>query len=175
MRRLRTITTLVAAGALLVVPAVGDAHHNAGHDGGKGKGKAQGKSKRCKKPTVNKGFVVAGTLTNYTAGGQESVAVTVTGANKHARVSGELADQNQTQGGTQVVGGSYTVDHVNPTDPFTVTLEGYEPGETPGAGDLVRIVGKVAVTKKKCAGAGDTVAERYGAVDVRRVTIVDAD
>lgn len=173
MKRLQTMATLAAAGALLVVPAVGQAHKT---DTQHNHGKSNGTGKSCaKKPAVNKGFVVKGTLTNYTAGANESVAITVTGANKHARVSGELTDQNANQDGVQVAGGSYTVDHVNPTDPFTVQLSDYEPNETPGAGDKVRIVGKVAVTRKKCADAGDTVAERYGAVNIRKVKIVDAD
>ena len=47
---------------------------------------------------MNKGFVVKGTLVSYTAddaatpANEGTVTITVTKANKHARVSGELAD-----------------------------------------------------------------------------------
>ena len=170
--RIRTFATLVAAGALLAIPAVGDAHHKTGHTKG---GNGGGSGKSCtKKPNVNKGYVVKGTFSTLTAN-PESITISVTGANKHARVSGELTDTNANQSGVQVAGGSYTVDHVNPTDAFTVQLRDYEPGESPDTDDAVRIVGKVSVERKKCAEPGDTVADRYGTVDIRRVKIVDND
>ena len=60
------------------------------------------------------------------------------------------------------------------SDAFRVRLARYEAGEVPGAGDKVRITGKVAVTRRKCATAEqDTVAERYGAVNVRRVKFAE--
>jgi len=165
---------LIAAGALLAIPAVGQAHHKGGHSkGGKGKSCAE-------KPTVDKGFVVKGTLVNYTAdnpattGNETSVEITVTGANRHARVSGELKDTNATKRGVQVAGQPYKVD-AGGSDPFGVRLSGYETGEAPAAGDKVRIVGKIAVRRKKCADKDATLAERYGAVNIRRVKIIDAD
>ena len=175
IKRIRFMALLIAAGALLAIPAVGQAHHKAGHSKG-------GKGKSCaKKPTVNKGFVVKGTLVNYTAdnpattGNETSVEITVTGANRHARVSGELKDTNSTKRGVQVAGGSYTVDSSGtPADLFGVRLSGYETG-APAKGDKVRIVGKIAVRRKKCADKDATLAERYGAVNIRRVKIIDAD
>jgi len=168
---------LIAAGALLAIPAVGQAHHKAGHSKG-------GKGKSCaKKPTVNKGFVVKGTLVSYTADdpatsnvNESNVEITVTRANRHARVSGELKDTNLTKPGVQVAGGSYTVDSSGtPADLFGVRLSGYETGETPATGDKVRIAGKIAVKRKKCAAKGTSLDDRYGAVNIRRVKIIDAD
>jgi hypothetical protein len=168
-KRIQVLALLVAAGALLAVPAIGQASHKAGHTPGS-------KSKRCKKPTVNKGFVVKGTWVAYTAdnpateANEGTVTITVTKANRHARVSGELTDANPMLAGTQ-----YTVPTTD-AGGFKVTLSEYEAGETPGANDRVRISGKVAVTKKKCASAEqDTVAERYGAVNVKKVAFTEVD
>ena len=172
MKRIQTIALLTAAVALLAVPAIGQAHktgaqHNHGKSNGKGKGKTRD---RC---TVNKGFVVRGTLLSYTAddsnqaGNQETVTITVTKGNRHARNSGELASPDS----NPLPGVQLTV----PTsDDFDVQLEGHEPNESL-VGDAVRIVGKVAVERKKCAELGDTLADRYGAVNIRKVKIVDAD
>ena len=176
IKRIRFMALLIAAGALLAIPAVGQAHHK----GGQSKG---GKGKSCaKKPTVNKGFVVKGTLTSYTAddpatpGNETSVSIKVTGANRHARVSGKLVDTNAAKRGVQVAGGSYTVDSSGtPADLFGVRLSGYETGETPATGDKVRIAGKIAVKRKKCAAKGTSLDDRYGAVNIRRVKIIDAD
>ncbi len=175
IKRIQFMALLVAAGALLAIPAVGQAHHRAGHSkGGKGKSCAQ-------KRTVNKGFTVRGTLVSYTAdnpspGNQTSVKITVTGANRHARVSGELKDTNSNKPGVQVAGGSYTVDSSgDPADLFGVRLSGYEALEIPGEGDKVRIRGKIAVTRKKCAPKGTSLDDRYGKVNIRRVKIIDAD
>ncbi|MGH8573758.1 MAG: hypothetical protein ACREX8_14470, partial [Gammaproteobacteria bacterium] len=85
-KRIQSLAMVVAAGALLAVPAIGqadkpDANGNHNH---------ANRGKSCvKKPTVNKGFVVTGTVVSYTAG---TLVVTVTKANRHARVSGELVD-----------------------------------------------------------------------------------
>jgi len=169
IKRIRFMALLIAAGALLAIPAVGQAHHKAGHSKG-------GKGKSCaKKPTVNKGFVVKGTLVSYTADNpattdtnESRVEVTVTRANRHARVSGDLKDTNPTKPGVQ-----YTVD-ASGADPFEVRLSGYETG-APATGDKVRIAGKIAVQRKKCAVKGTSLADRYGAVNIRRVKIIDAD
>ena len=201
IKRIQFTALLIAAGALLAIPAVGQAHHKTGHSqahhktghsqahhktghskGGHGHGHGTGKS-CAKKPSVNKGFTVRGTLVSYTADdpatlnvNETSVAIIVTGANRHARVSGELIDTDATKPGVQVAGGAYTVDSSGtPADLFGVRLSGYETGESPAAGDKVRIVGKIAVTRKKCAAAGTSPADRYGEVDVRKVKIIDAD
>ena len=166
-KRIQILALLVAAGALLAVPAIGQAAHKPGHTPG---------GKRCKKPTVNKAFVVKGTWVSYTAdnpatpANEGTVTITVTKANKHARVSGDLTDANPALAGTQ-----YTVPTTD-AGGFKVTLSEYEAGESPGANDRVRISGKVAVTKKRCATAEqDTVAERYGAVNVKKVAFTEVD
>lgn len=165
IKRIQSPALLLAAGALLAVPAIGQAEHKPSHAPG-------AKSKRCKKPSVNKGFVVKGTLVSYTADNPATPAneatplvITVTKANRHARVSGELVDA------TPLPGLQYTVPA---SDAFRVQLAGYEANEVPGAGDKVRVTGKVAVTKTKCAAPGqNTAAERYGAVNVRKVKFTE--
>ena len=134
----------------------------------------------CKKPTVNKGFVVKGTLDSFTAddpatpANEESVTLTVTKANRHAKLSGELADQDAAKPGVQVKGASFTADGATDANGFKVKLVGYDTGETPATGDKVTLVGKVKVTKAKCAPAGTSTADRYGDVNVRKVKIKDA-
>lgn len=174
MKRIQTIATLAAAGALLAVPAVGQAHHKAGHTNGGGK--AGGTSKSCaKKSTVNKGFVVKGTLVSVTVdnpltqANEGVVTVTVTGQNRHARRAG-LTDVDTNTAGTQ-----YRVTGANDAGGYRLTLEDYQGTDTPSVGDAVRIVGKVAVQKKKCAAPGASLEDRYGAVNVRKVKIADRD
>lgn len=170
MRLLRYVTLLVAGGALLVAPVAVQAHHKAGHN------KGPQKSKRCKK-TPRVGFVVRGTLVNLTTdnpnteANEATVTVTVSSANRHARHSGELADQNATEPGVQVKGGVYTVSD----DRYSLHLADYEANEAPGIGDKVRISGLIPRVKKHCAAEGTSLADRYGEPNVRRVTIHDAD
>jgi hypothetical protein len=177
MRTIRLLFVLVGAGALLVAPAVGQAHHKPDHT--KGPKNGQQKSRGCKKPATKVGFVVRGTLTSFTAddpgtpANEASVSITVTGANRHARNSGELVDTDPATPGTQVQGGPYTVSGAS--DPFKVKLIDYEQGEAPGVGDQVKIVGKIARTKAKCAAPGTSLADRYGDVNIRKVVIHDAD
>ena len=179
-KTVRLLALLVAACALLVAPAVGQAHHKPGHTKGpKSEHQTSGHSKRCKKSEKNVGFVVRGTLTSFTAdnpltpASDPSVSITVTGANRHARSSGELVDTDPATPGTQVQGGPYTVSGA--TDPFKVKLVDFETGEEPAAGDSVKIIGKVARTKAKCAPPGTSLEDRYGDVNVRKVVIHDAD
>jgi hypothetical protein len=175
----RLLALLVAACALLVAPSVGQAHHKPGHTKGPKSEHQSEQSKGCKKSEKNVGFVVRGTLTSFTAdnpgtpASDPSVSITVTGANRHARNSGELVDTDPATPGTQVQGGLYTVS--GGTDPFTVKLVEFEAGEAPAAGDSVKIIGKVARTKAKCAPPGMSLADRYGDVNVRKVVIHDAD
>ena len=181
MNALKRLGMVAVAGAVMAVPAVSEAHHRAGHT----QGPNPGGGICTTKPDVNKGYVVTGTLVSggYTPDNpttpmvnETSVAITVKNANRHARVSGELDDQNATKAGVQVKGDSYTVNSSGtPADLFTVKLSGYEAMESPGTGDKVRIAGKVAVKRKRCAPAGTSVADRYGAVNVKRVRIIDAD
>ena len=138
------------------------------------------KAKGCKKPSANKGFVVKGTLDSFTAdnpataANEESVTLTVTKANRHAKLSGELADQDAAKAGVQVKGATFSADGATDTNGFRVKLVGYGTGETPAAGDKVSLVGKISVAKAKCAPAGTSTADRYGKVNVRKVKIKDA-
>lgn len=162
IKHIRILALLTAAGALLAVPSLGQAHHKTSHTGG---GQAGG-AKKC---VVNKGLVVKGTLVSHTATtptAEGSVTLTVTKMNRHARRSG-LTDADAAAEGTQ-----YTVE--GGTDSFKAQLSGYEDGEVPAAGDKVRVSGKVAVTKRKCE-PNATVEDRYDAVNVRKVKIVDVD
>jgi len=169
MRYVRILATLVAAGALLGLPAAGN---------GAAQGKSKGSEKSCaKKPSV--GYSVRGTLVSATADNpattvvnEASVTLRVTGANSHARNSGEIADQDATQSGVQVAGATYTV---TGSDAFTLVLHGFQGVDTPSAGDAVKVGGKIARTKKKCAPEGTATADRYAAPDVRTVTISDRD
>lgn len=169
----RTLATLAAAGSLIAAPAVAQAAHKDSHTKGKS-GASQGKAKRCAK-AQKVGFSVGGTLVSFTAdnpvtaANESSVTLKVTNANKAARLSGELADQDAAADGTQVKGATYTITGE------AVRLNGFEGVDTPSEGDKVKVNGKVALTKKKCAAAGTSTADRYGKVDVRKVTISDRD
>jgi hypothetical protein len=156
------ISAILAAVALCALPAAAGAVKG-GHGHGHGKGhakthgksghaEAKGKSKRCAKVHAV-GFQVTGTLV---IAGEGTVTLTVTAANKHARESGELA-----------VGQDYTVPA---TDAFELKL-GDDGTLVPAAGDRVKVKGRVAVTKKRCAADGTSTADRYAAPDVTRVTI----
>jgi hypothetical protein len=176
-KKVHVLALLVAACALFVAPAIGQAHHKPGHT--KGPKNGQPNSKRCAK-TPKLGFVVRGTLVSFTGDdaattpdNEASVTITVTGANRHARNSGELADQDPNTDGVQVKGAPYSVSGL--TDPFKLQLVGYEGLDTPSPGDPVGIIGKIARTKKKCAPAGTSLEARYGDVNVRKVVIHDND
>jgi hypothetical protein len=162
--KLRPVGLLLALLAFAAVPTVSQADHGKHKGGGRGHGHTGGHA-HC---VIHPGFVVKGTLVSVTPDNpattntnEASVTLTVTGANKHARRSG--------------VSKGATVTYTAATDEngFRVVLSGFETGESPAAGDKVRVVGKIAYTKKKCA-PGTTREQRYGAVNVRRVKIVDA-
>jgi hypothetical protein len=159
LKTVRTIATLAVAGALLAVPGTALAV-----PGGQG----QGHAKSCAK-SPKLGYQVSGTYVSSTA---TSVTLTVTVANSHARKSGEIADQYATTDGVQVEGATFTVPA---SDAFELRLHGYAEPDTPSAGDFVKVSGRVALTKKRCAPAETSTADRYGAPDVRRVTIFDRD
>lgn len=188
MKRLQTIALLVAASALLAVPAAGQAEDGLPKGKGKGESKAKGNGKAKdndngngngngkarSKCVVQKGFVVKGTLVSFTPdnattgnANEQSLTITVTDRNRHARLAG-LTDSDAGTAGLQL-----KLDAAD--DAFSLRLAGFEANETPAAGDMVRIIGKVAVTKKKCAPSGASLEDRYGDVNVRKVKIVDAD
>jgi hypothetical protein len=167
LKTVRTIATLAVAVALLAVPATALAV-----PGG------QGKAKSCEK-TQKVGYQVSGTLVSMTADDpattdvfEGTVTLTVTAANSHARKSGEIADQDAAKKGVQVKGATYTVPA---TDAFVLKLNGYEDPDTPSVGDRVKVGGRIALTKKRCAPEGTSTADRYATPDVRRVTISDRD
>ena len=166
LKTVRSIAVLAAAGALLAVPATASAA-----PGG------QGKAKSCKK-TPSVGYQVAGTLVSVTQNdpatpaNEATVTLTVTNANSHARKSGEITDQDPAAEGVQVAGATYTVPT---TEAFVLKLNGYEGTDTPSLGDRVKVSGRIAWTKKRCAAEGASTDVRYAAPDIRRVTISDRD
>ena len=156
----------IAVASLLVLPATAQADHKGEpHGKGNAKGKSKGQAKSCAKaPKV--GFSVKGTLVTFTAddpttaANEASVTLTVTKANGHARKSGEFA-------------ATHTVNAAD--DAFRLKLSGYEGTDTPSAGDKVKVTGKIARTKAKCAAPGTSTADRYGTPDVRKVKVTDQD
>lgn len=175
LKHTRTFASVVAAGALLAVPAAALAHQSAKHPNAHSNANATKHAAKCAK-THSVGFSVRGTLVSVTAdnpatpANEATVALKVLGANRHARQSGDIADQDATKPGIQVRGADFTVPT---TDAFILKLRGYQGTDLPSAGDLVKVNGRIARTSKKCAAAGTSTADRYGAIDVRRVTIFE--
>jgi hypothetical protein len=173
LKTVRIICALALAAALVAVPSTALA---AKGGQGKSKGKAksgQGKGKSCAK-THSRGFQVGGTLVSFTAddvattdASEATVTLTVTSANKHARESGELADMDTAKKGVQAKGGTYTVPA---GDAFELKL-GDDGTAVPAAGDRVKVKGRIAVTKKRCAVQDAAAADRYAAPDVTRVSV----
>lgn len=195
----RRFATLVAAGALFAVPATGIAAKG-GNSGdkpdssagkssergngqsenrGRGSDRSSSRSKRCKRPEVRRSFVVHGKLVSITPdnpatteANEAEIKIEVRSANRAARASGELADQNDDRKGVQIRGAEYTI---SGTDEFELKLRGYEGDDTPSAGDFVRVKGRVMLTRKRCAEDGTSTADRIGTPDIRKVTIHDRD
>jgi hypothetical protein len=165
------ISALIGAVALLAFPATGLAKK--GEHGKHGKHGTQNKAKSCGKlHTV--GYQVGGTLVSMTADdpattdtSEATVTLTVTSANRHARNSGELEDQDADRKGVQVKGATYTIPA---GDAFVMKL-GDDGALVPAAGDRVKVKGRMAVTKKRCAEEGATADDRYATPDVTRVSI----
>ncbi|MEA2157089.1 MAG: hypothetical protein QOE11_3229 [Solirubrobacteraceae bacterium] len=172
----RTLASVVAAGAVLAVPAAALAAKPDDH--GQANAKAHhGHAANCAK-THDVGFSLTGTLVSLTAddpatpASEATVTLTVTSANSHARRSGDVADQNADKKGVQAKGATFTVPA---TDAFALRLHGYQGTDTPSPGDRVKVKGRIARLSQKCAPAGASIADRLGAIDVRRVTISDRD
>ena len=165
LKTVSRIAALAVAAALVAAPASAVAAK-----GGKGKAKS------CAK-TGTRGYQLAGTLVSVTPdveGTQDSeatVTLVVTSANRHARDSGELADQDLDRKGVQVVGATYTV----PAGDAYVLRLGDDGAAVPSPGDRVKVKGRIALMKKRCAVDGTSVADRYDAPDVTRVTITDRE
>jgi hypothetical protein len=98
---------------------------------------------------------------------EASVTLVVTAANRHARNSGELADQDLDRKGVQVAGATYTV----PAGDAYLLKLGEDGALVPAPGDRVKVKGRVTLTKKRCAADGTSTADRYATPDVTRVTI----
>lgn len=168
----RTLAAAVAAGALLAVPAAalaakGDHGHSKSHKG----------AAACTK-THSVGYSLTGTLVAVTAddaatpASEATVTLKVLHGNNAARRSGDIADQDATKPGTQVRGAEVTIPA---TDAFVLRLHGYQGTDTPSVGDRVKVKARIATTSRKCAAAGTSIADRFGAIDVRRVTVSDRD
>ncbi len=178
LQHARTLATVVAAGALLALPASEVAAKPAGA------GKPAGKAKPAAKPakgcarTHSVGYMVAGKLVSVTpddpatTASEATVTLTLTNANRHARRSGDIVDKDAVKKGVQVKGATYTV---AAGDAFRLRLNGYQGTDTPSVGDKVHVTGRIPLTRKRCAPEGASVATRYGAVDVKRVRIGDRD
>ena len=174
LKNTRMITALAAAGALLAAPAVGLAAK------GGNSATAKGKAKACATKSKGMGYQVSGTLVSAvpddpatTDVNETVITMKVTSANSHAAKSGEIADQSATKKGVQVKGATMVLTAA--TDAFTLKLNGYEGTDTPSVGDRVKVSGRIKRTKKACAPAGTSVADRYAAPDVKKVTVSDRD
>lgn len=164
MTKTRLTVVALAAGALLALPATGLAAPG-------GQGKSQGKAKSCQK-TPKVGFQLSGTLVAVTQGDPNTVELTITAANRHARNALADLDTDADRKGVQLKGATYELSSAD--DAFTLKLNGYEGDDTPSAGDRVKVNGRIPVTKKRCdLPAGQT--GRWGEPDVRTVTISDRD
>jgi len=167
-RGLKLLGLVVALSALAAVPATAPAKQ------GQGKGKAGAQGQSCK--PKKKAFVVKGTLVSFTADdsattdtNEASVTLTLTRANRHARRSGELVDNDGATEGTQLT-------FAASSDEFKLKLSGYDgDSDTPSPGDKVRVKGKIAYTKKRCAPDGTSVEDRYGEPNIKRVKLIDQD
>jgi hypothetical protein len=106
-----------------------------------------------------------------TAVSEATVTLVVTAANRHARNSGELEDQNADRKGVQVVGAIYTV----PAGDAYLLKLGDDGAAVPSEGDRVKVKGRLALTKKRCAAEGTSTADRYDTPDVTRVAISDRE
>jgi hypothetical protein len=165
LKTARTIAALATAAALVAAPATALA----------AKG-GQGKAKNCTK-TGTRGYQVTGTLVSMTADdtttpdSEATVTLTVTSANRHARNSGELEDQDLDRKGVQVVGATYTIPA---GDAFVLKL-GDDGAAVPSEGDRVKVKGRIALLKKRCAAEGTSAADHYATPDVTRVTISDPE
>jgi len=154
LKTVSRIAALAVVAALVAAPA--------GALAAKG---GQGKAKSCAK-AATRGYQLAGTLVSMTA---DDVTLTVTSANRHARNSGELKDQDEDRNGVQVVGATYTVLTAD------VLKLGDDGAAVPSEGDRVKVKGRIALTKKRCAVDGTSTADRYDPPVVTRVTISDRE
>jgi hypothetical protein len=162
MSKIRPIGLLLALLALAAVPAVSQ-------------GKKTPSPDWCAKHgTVKRAFTVRGHLGSFSPtdskGTASSIEIIVSSANRHARNSGEIDDQDANKPGVQVKGATYSVS----SDSFKYKRVGYEPNEASEAGDKAKLVGKIEYTKKRC-DPNATLADRYDDVNIRKVVVKDKD
>ena len=69
------------------------------------------------------------------------------------------------------MGATYTVPE---GDAYPLTLRNFG-AAVPSEGDRVKVKGRVALTKKRCAVDGTSTADRYATPDVTRVRISDPE
>ncbi|HUR86973.1 MAG TPA: hypothetical protein VMY78_16695 [Solirubrobacteraceae bacterium] len=175
MKHTRKFASLVAAGSLLAVPAIGQAAKSDTH----GKSGTHSEStKSCTKAHA-RGFSLSGTLVSVVADdaattdvNEGAIKLLITSGNAAAKRSGDIADQDADRKGVQIKGAEYTIAGA---DTFSLRLRGYEGTDTPSVGDRVKVNGRIAIAAKKCVPAGTSLADRLGAVDIRKVTISDRD
>jgi hypothetical protein len=169
----RILAATVGAGALLAAPAAALAGK-----GDHGTSKSHGKGAAGCTTTHSHGYALTGTLVAVTAddaatpASEATVTLKVLHGNGAARRSGDIADQDAVRPGVQIRGAEFTVPA---GDAFVLRLKRYQGTDTPSVGDRVKVKGRIAATSKKCAAAGASIADRLGAIDVRRVTISDRD
>ena len=160
--KLRPFGLLLAVVALVALPAASQA------------GKGKGQSKSTTHCTVKRAFTVRGLLDgDFTPSDPktaDSISIEVRSANRHARRSGEIADQDPSAPGVQVKGAPFSVSG----DTFKYKLVDFETNETATTGDKVRLVGKIEYTKQKCEPNTD-LEDRYDDVNIRKAVIKDND
>jgi hypothetical protein len=165
INRLRPIGLLLAVFALAALPAATQAS----------RGKTPSADWCAKHGTVKRAFTVRGKLGSFSGtdkkGTADSIEIVVSSANRHARHSGDIDDQDPVKPGVQVKGATYSVSG----DTFKYRRVGYEPSEASEEGDKAKLVGKIEYTKKRCAPEGTSLEDRYGDVNIRKVLVKDKD
>jgi hypothetical protein len=140
---------MVALGAMLALAGTAGAKHKPKHD--------------C---TTNKAFVVKGVLTDSSTVTTTAVNdFDVTRANSHARKAGFGPDRPGADSANDP--GSYELPAGK-----TVKLVDYEDGESPAAGDKVRVLGKIAFDS--CTRDGDPRGYEGDPV-IRKIQVIDSD
>jgi len=162
------VASLIATGALLGVPATGQAAGKGKQDRG-----AQGCTKVHYVPFSVRGILIGALPDDPTTAASEATAgMVVASANRYALMSGEFdTDSDGTKPGMQP-GGFFSV---ATGDAFRLKLHGYQRSDTPSEGDKIRLRGRMKFTRRRCAPAGTSIAKRLGPVDVRKVVITDRD
>jgi len=161
MKRISRTAAVAACLAVAAVPAIAAADKpqdpaSQGHRQGQTKANGQGHSKRCKKPTVSKGWVVKGTYTSWT-GTQDNAS-----------------DPKTTYSGTLTMTVTHTNHHAKgATSPFTFShakVKFDSPTATgPVTGDNAKLIGKIVVARKGCATQAAAATPSVGTVTIKKI------